>query len=225
MADARFPKPRHLRRPAEFDRVYAQRCTARNTQMLVFAALSEQGPRIGLSVGRKHGGSVVRSRIRRLLREAFRLAPRLRFCARSAGRQRTDRGRTAGQPAPTGARCRPPGPQKRTGRDPGNPQAEKTWEVPLMAGYFFGLPAWAWLRQIPASLLIGLVRVYQFTLSPLIGRSCRFEPSCSHYFIACVQQDGAWRGLWRQCSSPWRPVGRPPSTCSRARVWERPTDP
>ena len=72
MADARFPKPRHLRRPAEFDRVYAQRCTARNTQMLVFAALSEQGPRIGLSVGRKHGGSVVRSRIRRLLREAFR---------------------------------------------------------------------------------------------------------------------------------------------------------
>ena len=44
--------------------------------------------------------------------------------------------------------------------------------------------AWAWLRQLPSSLLIGLVRVYQFTLSPLIGRSCRFEPTCSHYFIA-----------------------------------------
>ena len=57
--------------------------------------------------------------------------------------------------------------------------------------------AWAWLRQLPASLLIGLVRVYQFTLSPLIGRSCRFEPTCSHYFIACVQQDGACRGAWR----------------------------
>ncbi len=72
MGDARFPKPRHLRRPVEFDRVYAQRCTARNNQVLVFAALSEVGPRIGLSVGRKHGGSVVRARIRRLLREAFR---------------------------------------------------------------------------------------------------------------------------------------------------------
>jgi len=72
MGEATFPKHRHLRRPAEFDRVYAQRCTARSPQMLVFAALSEVGPRIGLSVGRKHGGAVVRNRIRRLLREAFR---------------------------------------------------------------------------------------------------------------------------------------------------------
>jgi putative membrane protein insertion efficiency factor len=56
---------------------------------------------------------------------------------------------------------------------------------------------WNWLRQFPASLLIGLVRVYQFTLSPFIGRQCRFEPTCSHYFIACVQQEGAWHGTWR----------------------------
>jgi putative membrane protein insertion efficiency factor len=55
----------------------------------------------------------------------------------------------------------------------------------------------AWLWQLPASVLIGLVRVYQFTLSPLVGRSCRFQPTCSHYFIACVQQDGACRGAWR----------------------------
>ncbi|HBH50402.1 MAG TPA: ribonuclease P protein component [Planctomycetaceae bacterium] len=72
MGEATFPKHRHLRRPAEFDRVYAHRCTARNNQVLVFAALSDVGPRIGLSVGRKHGGAVVRNRIRRLLREAFR---------------------------------------------------------------------------------------------------------------------------------------------------------
>lgn len=59
-------------------------------------------------------------------------------------------------------------------------------------------PGWTvWLRQLPASVLIGLVRVYQFTLSPLIGRSCRFQPTCSHYFIACVQQNGACRGAWR----------------------------
>lgn len=56
---------------------------------------------------------------------------------------------------------------------------------------------WKWLRQLPASLLIGLVRVYQFTLSPFIGRQCRFEPTCSHYFIACVQQEGVWHGTWR----------------------------
>ena len=45
-------------------------------------------------------------------------------------------------------------------------------------------------------LLIGLVRLYQVGLSPLLGSSCRFEPSCSAYFIEAVQAHGAWRGGW-----------------------------
>jgi putative membrane protein insertion efficiency factor len=43
-------------------------------------------------------------------------------------------------------------------------------------------------------LLIALVRLYQVTLSPLLGNSCRFEPSCSAYFIEAVQHHGAWTG-------------------------------
>jgi uncharacterized protein len=43
-------------------------------------------------------------------------------------------------------------------------------------------------------LLIALVRLYQITLSPLLGNSCRFEPSCSAYFIEAVQHHGAWTG-------------------------------
>jgi putative membrane protein insertion efficiency factor len=50
------------------------------------------------------------------------------------------------------------------------------------------------LCQLPATLLIGAVRVYQWTLSPLIGRQCRFEPTCSAYFILAVQRYGAIRG-------------------------------
>jgi hypothetical protein len=46
-------------------------------------------------------------------------------------------------------------------------------------------------------LLVGMVRVYQWTLSPLIGRHCRFEPTCSAYFIEAVRKYGAMRGTWR----------------------------
>ncbi len=53
---------------------------------------------------------------------------------------------------------------------------------------------WFWLRSLPAWLLIGMVKVYQWTLSPIVGRQCRFQPTCSHYFIGAVQKYGAIRG-------------------------------
>ena len=45
-----------------------------------------------------------------------------------------------------------------------------------------------------AKLLIGLIRVYQFTLSPFLGGSCRFLPTCSAYAIEALATHGAWRG-------------------------------
>jgi putative membrane protein insertion efficiency factor len=53
------------------------------------------------------------------------------------------------------------------------------------------------LWQAPAMFLIGLVRIYQWTLSPVLGRQCRFEPTCSAYFILAVQKYGAIRGGWK----------------------------
>jgi uncharacterized protein len=53
------------------------------------------------------------------------------------------------------------------------------------------------IRNLPAKLLIAATRVYQWTLSPLIGRHCRFQPTCSAYFIEAVQKYGALRGTWR----------------------------
>ena len=56
---------------------------------------------------------------------------------------------------------------------------------------------------LPGELLILLVRVYQYTLSPLVGQQCRFQPTCSHYFIGAVRKYGAvsgtLRGVWRIC--------------------------
>jgi putative membrane protein insertion efficiency factor len=51
--------------------------------------------------------------------------------------------------------------------------------------------------QLPSTLLVSAVRLYQCTLSPLIGRHCRFEPTCSAYFIQAVEKYGAIRGTWR----------------------------
>jgi putative membrane protein insertion efficiency factor len=46
-------------------------------------------------------------------------------------------------------------------------------------------------------LVVSAVRLYQLTLSPLVGRHCRFEPTCSAYFIQAVEKYGAVRGSWR----------------------------
>jgi uncharacterized protein len=45
-------------------------------------------------------------------------------------------------------------------------------------------------------LLIGMVRLYQLTLSPWLGQHCRFYPTCSAYCIEALRQHGALRGLW-----------------------------
>ncbi len=53
------------------------------------------------------------------------------------------------------------------------------------------------LWRLPAKALIAAVRAYQWTLSPLIGQHCRFQPTCSAYFIEAVRKYGAVRGSWR----------------------------
>lgn len=56
---------------------------------------------------------------------------------------------------------------------------------------------------ILARLLILLARLYRASLSPVLGRHCRFVPTCSQYFIEAVRARGALvgslKGMWRIC--------------------------
>jgi putative membrane protein insertion efficiency factor len=45
-------------------------------------------------------------------------------------------------------------------------------------------------------VLVVPIRIYQRTLSPLLGPRCRFYPSCSHYAIEAIERHGAARGTW-----------------------------
>jgi hypothetical protein len=45
-------------------------------------------------------------------------------------------------------------------------------------------------------VLLFLIRIYWWTLSPIIGRVCRFQPTCSRYTAACIERFGAARGSW-----------------------------
>ncbi len=45
-------------------------------------------------------------------------------------------------------------------------------------------------------LLLGLIRLYQATLSKVLPPACRFVPSCSHYAYEAVDKYGAIKGGW-----------------------------
>ena len=75
------------------------------------------------------------------------------------------------------------------------------------------------LVRIPGRVLgwavIGLIRAYQKLISPMIGPHCRFQPTCSEYFIQAVRKYGvllgSCKGVYRilRCH-PWNPGGYDP---------------
>lgn len=77
------------------------------------------------------------------------------------------------------------------------------------------------------ALLIAAIRLYQRVVSPVLPRSCRYEPTCSHYAAEAITRFGALRGGWmglKRIASchPWSeggfdpvPDGRHPNTSGR----------
>lgn len=70
-------------------------------------------------------------------------------------------------------------------------------------------------RTLAIAPLVVLLKFYQYAISPLLGRSCRFDPSCSHYAVLALQRHGAIKGLWLAARRvgrchPWHPGGYDP---------------
>ncbi len=45
-------------------------------------------------------------------------------------------------------------------------------------------------------LVLALVRVYRYAISHMLGRNCRFVPSCSEYALEAVERHGTLKGSW-----------------------------
>jgi len=43
---------------------------------------------------------------------------------------------------------------------------------------------------------IGLIKLYQWIISPILGPKCRFTPTCSHYTIEALKKHGLFKGSW-----------------------------
>lgn len=68
-----------------------------------------------------------------------------------------------------------------------------------------------------------LIRLYQWTLSPLLGPRCRFYPSCSQYALEAITRFGVMRGGWLAARRlgrchPWQPGGFDPVPAHKGRL-------
>jgi len=73
-------------------------------------------------------------------------------------------------------------------------------------------------------LLLGLIRAYQLSVSVVLGRRCRYLPTCSDYTMGAIRRHGAWAGFWLGLSRvsrchPWGGDGFDPVPEDFPRDW------
>lgn len=200
--------------------------------------------RLGATVTKKVAlRAVVRNRIKRQVREFFRLNQRdwpqgldLLFIARQgaaqAGRaQLRDDLRRAGRKISARAEAVPGRPEP-AGPGSGRPKppeagpaapAERPSPAPERPRpeHFGALEIFRFMQQGPGRLALGFIRFYQRFISPLTPPACRFWPTCSNYAAQAIRIHGFWRGsrltAWRllKCH-PLHPGGYDPVPPAKA---------
>ena len=80
--------------------------------------------------------------------------------------------------------------------------------------------------MIVKRLLMGLVKAYQLLISPMLGGSCRFEPTCSAYALQALDRHGAGAGSYlalrriTRCQ-PWCDGGHDPVPAEKPRLFSQ----
>ncbi|QHI95345.1 membrane protein insertion efficiency factor YidD [Aristophania vespae] len=52
------------------------------------------------------------------------------------------------------------------------------------------------MRSVLTFFFLFLIKLYQITISPFIGRNCRFYPTCSAYAVSVISRYGPFYGGW-----------------------------
>ena len=229
-------------RKRDFERAFAARCSAADARLVVYVCPNElEYSRLGLAVGRKHGNATARNRIKRLIREAYRLnKAKLPEGLDLVVVPKTGAGLTLSGISESLLHLVPKASSrlKRSKPMPPAPAADESGALRSQVDETENSGAGPELTSLKrlagcagnalAQLLILGIRIYQHTFSSIIGSRCRFEPTCSEYFIQALRKRGLVRGIllgsWRilRCNpfgqGGYDPV---PGTSKRAARWLR----
>ncbi|MBC7913794.1 MAG: membrane protein insertion efficiency factor YidD [Pyrinomonadaceae bacterium] len=52
------------------------------------------------------------------------------------------------------------------------------------------------LSKLLGQCFLFLIKIYQYLISPLLGASCRYTPTCSQYGLEAIKKYGPFKGLW-----------------------------
>jgi putative membrane protein insertion efficiency factor len=71
------------------------------------------------------------------------------------------------------------------------------------------------INRFFSTIFILLIRIYQWTVSPFLGKQCRYTPTCSEYGLTAIQRFGAFKGSWMTIKrifscNPWGGSGYDP---------------
>lgn len=53
------------------------------------------------------------------------------------------------------------------------------------------------MTRILKNILIKIIKIYQYFISPVLGNNCRYLPTCSEYFIQCLEVYGLIKGIYK----------------------------
>ena len=51
--------------------------------------------------------------------------------------------------------------------------------------------------NIFTNIIVEIIKLYKFLISPLLGNSCRYFPTCSDYSIECLKTFGFFKGIYK----------------------------
>ncbi len=52
------------------------------------------------------------------------------------------------------------------------------------------------MTRLFIKFLIKLIKMYKYLISPILGNNCRYLPTCSDYFIDCLECHGLFKGFY-----------------------------